>query len=124
MPLLPTENAEATRQMEYFLELRQAVVDEAFQLFDERGKDHDVDEPFWHRYPFGDVSYAQMCFETAGRLVSVVQKGLRGRAVEAGKIEDRLLDLINWAVMWLAWRKMQDMSMLVVAARKGEALHG
>lgn len=110
--LLPSEQTASAQQMEKFLVIRQAVVQEAFALFDERGKDHDVAGPYWHRCPFGDITFAQMCFETAGRLVSAVQKIAQGRELSTGTLEDRLLDMINWAVMWLSWRRMRSEGVL------------
>jgi len=102
MGLLPQEYKLSQELSEQFKAMREQVIKDAFTLFDERAKQHDAESPFWHRYPFGDQSYAQMVFETAGRLVSAVRAGL-----QFAKVEDRLLDLINWATMWLAWRRME-----------------
>ena len=110
MGLLPREYKLSQELSETFKEIRVEVVKDAFELFDERAKQHDSESPFWHRYPFGDQSYAQMVFETAGRLVSAVQIGLSWP-----KLEDRLLDLINWAVMWLVWRRMARQQRLDMA---------
>lgn len=103
--LMPEEYTLLENLMAEFRSVRSAVVAEAFTLFDERAKQHDRDTPFWHRYPFGNVSYAQMCYETAARAVALLTEAAEP---EASVLDDRILDLINWATMWLAWRRMHQ----------------
>jgi hypothetical protein len=69
---------------------------------------YDMHLPWWQKHIFGDASYAHELFKKAARAASLVAAG----QVEdvppnqyADKLEDHLLDALNFIVMWLAWRR-------------------
>lgn len=71
---------------------------------------YDEHFPWWQKHVYGDASYAHELFKKAARAASLVAAGATGEVSPnevTDKLEDHILDAINFCVMWLAWRRYQ-----------------
>lgn len=54
-------------------------------------------------FPYGDMSYAQMVFVKAKRLVCLADSKRMGIEPSHESIKDSLLDIMNYASYWYEW---------------------
>ncbi len=72
---------------------------------------YDQHFPWWQKHIFGDASYAHEIFKKAARLCSLVACDLYEVKPESSfvdSMDDHLYDILNFTVMWLAWRMFRD----------------
>ena len=103
--LLPNERVAATKCEKEVRAAMQEVIDEALALLDERGKTYDQHEPMWHRMQLGELSFAVMVGLKARRAGAVLTAPLEVQQPE--KVDDILLDLLNYTLVWAALRKVR-----------------
>jgi len=97
------------QQSEYMEQIKQELLQELAEL--RHGKSvYDHHFPWWSKHIFGDVSYAHEVVKKALRAASLVEELVQdGRMANkyTDSLEDTLLDLLNFTVMWLAWRRFR-----------------
>ncbi len=103
--LLPNERVVATKCEKEVRAAMQEVIDEALALLDERGKTYDQHEPMWHRMQLGELSFAVMVGLKARRAGAVLTAPMDVEQSE--KVDDCLLDLLNYTLVWAALRKVR-----------------
>lgn len=95
------------RESEAMDVIKQQVIRELASLA--RGKTvYDAHFPWWQKHVFGDASYAHELVKKALRAASLVAANATGDVAPnevTDKLEDCILDAINFCVMWLAWRR-------------------
>jgi len=111
--LLPTERVVAEACEEEVRAAMQVVIDEALAVLDARGETYDQHEPMWHRMQLGELSFAVMVGLKARRAGAVLTAP--DGADQEEKVDDCLLDLINYALVWAALRKVRATQMAVLA---------
>lgn len=100
---------------------REAILAELMDL--RHGKSvYDKHFPWWAKHVFGDASFAHEVLKKAARAASLVASGAEQEQinVHVDALEDNLFDLLNFCVMWLAWRryKMKEIPHEVVERMK------
>ena len=129
--MLPSERALAKKNEVLFEQYRQEALQQASAIVTERAKVRDIDMAIWDHFPFGLTSYVTLIFMKATRLASNVkaQDHLRlpegqsplpasfyllagedpttRQALEA-KIDDELLDIVNYCAFAWAYRRLQE----------------
>lgn len=70
---------------------------------------YDEHFPWWAKHIFGDASYAHEAVKKSLRAASLVAAGATDGADNeyCDTLEDTLMDLLNFTVMWMAWRRYQ-----------------
>lgn len=66
---------------------------------------------WWAKHVFGDLSFAHEVFKKAARAASLVQAAAQGEVTKSAytdTLDDCLLDLLNFTVMWLSWRRYKE----------------
>lgn len=119
---LPTEVAVAEGIQEQLPGYMQDVIAEALAIFKDRAIYDRV--PFWHRHPFGDISYAQEIASISGRIVAILSGDMPFTAKD---LEDKIFDLINYCVMWQVWRNARGrqhgvMSQVEIPKGRGDVM--
>lgn len=97
------------RQFELFTqhaEEMQAVVVALSQLLTHKGTDYNQLTTFIENMPFGDYSWATLCWIKAHRAASLVSKLSQGNDPEFDPIDDVIRDLAAYAIAWLAFRSV------------------
>ncbi len=113
--LLPNEKLVAEECQEEVRTAMQEVIDEALDILDSRGLTYDQHEPMWHRMQMGEVAFAVMVGLKARRAGAVLTAP--AEVAQPEKVDDILLDLLNYTLMWAALRKVRvkQMAALVVS---------
>lgn len=97
------------KESEALEEIKNEILNELADL--RHGKSvYDEHFPWWSKHLFGDISYAHEVVKKALRAASLVAAGAtNGNAANkfADTMHDTLMDLLNFTVMWLAWRRYQ-----------------
>ena len=106
MAFSPIEVVAMRKSADRFEELVQETIDEMLALKTRKGTDYEKRTPVWHRMPFGDASWAQEVMKKADRLTSLVAGEMRGEQPNFESMEDSLLDIANYAIMWRAFLKL------------------
>lgn len=110
-----TGQSEAARQLfheesELMEECKLEILAKLADLRDGKTR-YDMHFPWWQKHVFGDASYAHEIFKKAARLCSLVACELEGVEDEGAfvdSMDDHLYDILNFTVMWLAWRMFRD----------------
>jgi hypothetical protein len=98
-------HAQEAEQLE---EIKQAILAELADL--RHGKSiYDQHFPWWAKHIFGDASYAHEAVKKSLRAASLVSAGAIDGAANQyiDAMDDTLMDLLNFTVMWMAWRRYQ-----------------
>jgi len=111
--LLPTERVVAEACEEEVRAAMQVVIDEALAILDARGETYDQHEPMWHRMQLGELAFAVMVGLKARRAGAVLTAPVE--VVQAEEVDNILLDLLNYTLMWAALRKVRAAQMAVLA---------
>ena len=96
------------REAEHLEDIKQEILAQLASL--RHGKSvYDHHFPWWAKHVFGDVSYAHEAVKKALRAASLVADGAVDTAANqyVDAIDDTLMDLLNFTVMWMAWRAYQ-----------------
>jgi hypothetical protein len=84
------------------------VFEQAADLLGNKGQDYNQMVPFLANMPFGDQSWATLCWIKAHRAASLVLKGSSGGAPVFDPLNDVLMDLVVYAAAWLAFRRLHS----------------
>lgn len=98
------------RESEIMEQYKQEILATLADLRDGKSE-YDRHFPWWQKHVFGDASYAHEIFKKAARLCSLVAGELEGAGDGSpwvDKMDDHLYDILNFTVMWLAWRQYRD----------------
>lgn len=89
-----------------FKEEFQQVLKEAAQLADNKGNDYNELFTWTENMVHGDFSWSTLCVIKAHRVASLITMyNERHEEPIFDKIEDVILDLMNYACAWIAWRR-------------------
>jgi len=103
--LLPNELVMAEECQEEVNTAIQEVIDGTLAILADRGEIYDQHEPMWHRMQLGEIAFAVMVGLKARRAGAVLTAP--PEAVKPEKIDDILLDLLAYTLVWAALRKVR-----------------
>lgn len=83
----------------------QEVLKQVQYMLDNKGGDYNQLTTFIENMPFGDLSWATLCWIKAHRVASILRKEMQGQQATYDGINDIILDLAVYAIGWLAFRK-------------------
>ena len=87
-----------------FLEL----VEPAIQILEKKHQDYNRRTGLEDYFPFGDKSHVQMIHVKSQRLVSLADTNIHGYKPNFESVRDSVLDLVNYAVFYLAFLEDYD----------------
>ncbi len=102
--LLPKEQVVANECQKEVRAAMQTVLDEALALLDKKGETYDQHGPMWHRMQFGEVDFSVLDGLKARRAGAVLIAP--PEAIQEEEIDSILHDLLNFTLVWAAWRKV------------------
>ena len=117
--MLPNEQELANENTTHYHAWIEEALDKAHAIVMERSSTRDVGVPIWQHLPLGLPSYVTLIYMKAARLVSMMKaQDLMHRSKRASlsseelelfeaKIDDELLDIINYCSFAWAYRRLQ-----------------
>ena len=106
------------QQLAFFWDSVKVAFKNAHQILTGRVASRDTGMTPWDKMAFKEQSFVTMIFHKAARLVSMVQADPTDKELYA-KIDDELLDIMNYAAMHYAYRRMKEGVDASVFATKG-----
>ena len=130
--MLPEESALTEKLSPEFNSLVKDAMRQALNIFAKRETERDFEAPVWMKMPFGELSFATLSHIKTGRICATLRmlanegyvdqhRDLRGIGEEGppseeqlalmeadNKIDDELLDTINYCAFHWAYRRMQE----------------
>lgn len=82
--------------------------EQALRIVVGRATSRDVGMTPWDKMAYGELSYATFIFHKAARLASMVQVTPLNEPGQQEKIDDELLDIINYCAMMWAYRGLKE----------------
>jgi hypothetical protein len=101
--------------VQQLLQFHQHVTDRAYKLMAEKNHDYTAasEDPFNNFREFGDsigeLGIAIRMSDKWRRFRTFIKKGML--KVKEEKVEDTLIDLINYAIIWMAYRRRRKLDL-------------
>jgi len=113
-------DAMAASSQEFVAALDTVVID-LQAMFEAKGEDYDQLTPVWHRMMFGNVSWAHEIIKKADRLASLVMVELEDKTPSFDSLQDNVMDIAVYAIMWLAFQRVCELQTQQVSVEAVEA---
>lgn len=143
--MLPTEAALAKELLPEFKDLVREAMQEAYNIFTGRETERDLEAPVWMKMPFGELSFATLSHTKTARICASLRTlaeagymnrhaavqglGEKGPSSEGehtlmrtdSKIDDELLDTINYCAFHWAYRRLMEREGIAPVVGKGSS---
>jgi inhibitor of KinA sporulation pathway (predicted exonuclease) len=104
--MLPEELKLLERLQQQFKDARTEAYQYATGLWEAKGEEYDIETGIWSRVPFDELSLCHEVYKGSVRLAEMM-KAIDEAGLRYEGIDEKIADLVNYALAWAAYRTMR-----------------